>query len=141
MEHIKIRYNKTAFLLTILLSLLALGSLLWIWVASTDRSSSQQLMADIYQNGELLRSIPLHSVEETYTFTVTGTDGCRNEIQVCPGSIGMISADCPDKLCVKQGFIRSSILPITCLPNHLVIQIRTEDNIKDTEDAVDITTY
>ncbi len=123
------RYQKTALLLIIALSILALCCLLWIWQGTNDNSG--KLTADIYQNGRLIQSISLDSVEEPYTFTVTGDNDCRNEIEVRPGSIGIISADCPDKLCVHQGFIDTSLLPITCLPNHLVIQIRTEDITPD----------
>ena len=139
------RYQKTALLLSLLLAALALCSLFWIWRESYDNSpstgtNSGKITADIFQNGELLQSISLDSVEEPYTFTVTGDNDCRNEIEVRPGSIGIISADCPDKLCVHQGFIHSSLLPITCLPNHLVIQIRTENNHSE-NDTVDIVTY
>ena len=131
------RYQKNALLLSLLLAALAACSLLWIWQADTD---SVKITAEIYQNGELIQSISLDSVEEPYSFTITGNDGCYNEVEVRPGSIGIISANCPDKLCVHQGFIHSSLLPVTCLPNHLVIQIRTEDNSSE-NDAVDIVTY
>lgn len=139
------RYQKTALLLSLLLAVLALCSLLWIWQSSYGNSpesttNPQNITADIYQNGELIQSISLDSIEEPYTFIVTGDNGCRNEIEVRPGSIGIISADCPDKLCVHQGFIHSSLLPITCLPNHLVIQLHTEANDPE-NDTVDIVTY
>ena len=88
--------------------------------------TSDNMVADVYQNGKLLKSIPLSSVTENYTFVVTGENGAENEIAVASGSIGIISANCPDKLCVHQGFIHNSLLPITCLPNRLVIQIRQE---------------
>lgn len=72
-------------------------------------------------------SIPLDGSVAPHCFTVTGADGCVNEIEVRSDSIGVISADCPDKLCVHQGFISSTGLPIVCLPNKLVIRLR-EDN-------------
>ena len=37
--------------------------------------------------------------------SVTGSDGGKNQVEVRPGSIGIVSADCPDKLCVRQGFL------------------------------------
>lgn len=141
-------YQKNALLLILVLILVSAISLFWIvWhskpntstcaftgentvqddAGSTTQASSQAiLIADIYQNGELLESITLSDVTEAYTFTVTGENGATNEVQVRPGSIGIISASCPDKLCVHQGFISSSLLPVTCLPNRLVIQVRTE---------------
>ena len=100
-------------------------------------------IADIYQNGELLTSIPLSEAEEPYTFTVTGDNGCTNEIEVRPGSIGILSADCPDKLCVRQGFISDSLLPVTCLPNKVVIQLRPDTENPNDPDSIiiDIITY
>ena len=105
-----------------------------VWIVSSGGSSiprEANVIADIYQDGNLIESISLSDVEEPYTFTVTGDLGCMNEIEVRPGSIGIITASCPDKICVNQGFIDSSLLPITCLPNHLVIQIRTEELTTD----------
>lgn len=126
----KFSYQKKAILLVLLLILLALGSLLWIFFEGTDFankfSSSEIITADIYQNGIRLESICLSTVTESYTITVTGNNGCVNTIEVRPGCIGITDASCPDKLCVHQGFINTSLLPITCLPNHLVIQIRKE---------------
>ena len=120
-------YQKRALLLAALLTIVGILSLLCILFLKNDTNNTQEMIiADIYQNGTLLESITLSSVEETYTFTITGDNGATNEIEVCPGSIGIISASCPDKLCVHQGFISNSLLPITCLPNRLVIQIRTE---------------
>lgn len=139
MNHTTRNPKKTALLLTVLLLISALGSLMWILIDLSDSTGSGELVADIYQNGELIQSIPLDTVTESYTFTVTGENNCHNEIEVRPGSIGILSADCPDKLCVNQGFIRSSLLPITCLPNKLVIQVRTEATTED--NSPDIITY
>lgn len=128
--------QKTAYILMALLAVIAFVCVIWICfdIGRTDKEAGQ-LTADIYQNGVLIQSIDLNAVTESYRFTVTGDNDCRNEIEVRPGSIGMVSADCPDKLCVHQGFIHSSMLPITCLPNRLVIQIRAE------EITTDIITY
>lgn len=145
-------YQKKAMLLTFLLTAIALGSLLWIVLSvkdannrmeNTSSAASPEIVADIYQNGKLLQSIPLSSVNESYRFQVTGENEALNEIEVHPGSIGIISASCPDKLCVHQGFISNSLLPITCLPNRLVIQIRQDTNMTEAteEIASDIITY
>ena len=89
---------------------------------------AQSCVADIYQNGELILSIPLDRVQEPYTLDIEGENGCINQIEVRPDSIGMISANCPDLLCVKQGFIHSPTIPVTCLPNRLVIRLRPMEN-------------
>lgn len=132
-------YQKSAIILITLLGLTALLCILWITAQLPNNGSSEsgnRRWADIYQNGDLLESIALDEVVAPYTFTLTGDNGCTNEIQVRPGSIGILSADCPDKLCVHQGFIDSTLLPITCLPNRLVIQIRTEASASQPSDEI-----
>lgn len=79
--------------------------------------------ANIYQDGTLIRSIDLSKVNESYTFTVDGENGASNTVEVRPGEIAVIEANCPDKVCVNMGFIKNKALPITCLPNKLVIKI------------------
>lgn len=105
-----------------------------LWIMSSGSSSdsdkgSGKLIAEIYQNGELTQSISLNTVTESYTFVIQGENDCENEVEVRPGSIGIISASCPDKVCVNQGFVDNSLLPIVCLPNNLVIQVYEEDEI------------
>ncbi len=101
--------------------------------AVLNTQTSQNITAHIYQHGELIRSINLSDVTESYTFDIEGPDGAYNTIEVRPGEIAVIDASCPDKVCVNMGFIRNSALPITCLPNELVIRI--EDGSSD--DGID----
>jgi hypothetical protein len=122
--------------LGIVLGCIAIGSLLWILVTS---HNTEAVIAEIYQDGVLIRTIPLNRVDTPYTFTVTGENGCTNEISVQPGKIGILSANCPDKICVHQGYIDSSLLPITCLPNRLVIRITEE--VQGGNIPVDALTY
>lgn len=99
-------------------------------------------IAEIYQDGRLLYSIPLNDSSQKRTFVVQSTEGGINEIEVRPGSIGIISADCPDKLCVQQGFISNTKLPITCLPNRLVILLRPAPKEGELDSVTpDIITY
>lgn len=119
------------------LTLLAIISLVLILLP---QNRAAGYTANIYQSGELLTSIDLSAVSQPYVFTVTGENGCTNEIEVRPDQIGIISADCPDKLCVHQGFISDSRLPITCLPNRLVIQLRPTAG-QESSITVDINTY
>jgi len=129
-------YKRIAFIFIILILGISLLCMAWIFSNFFNQNQSSPedsiIIADIYQDGKLLQSIDLHQVTESYTFTVNGEHNCSNEIEVRPGSIGILSASCPDKLCVQQGFIDSTLLPITCLPNRLVIQLRLQDNSSDT---------
>ena len=66
------------------------------------RSPDTSYTACIYRDGQILRSIPLDQVSETCRFTVDATDGGYNIVEVSPGAIAIVEADCPDKLCVLQ---------------------------------------
>lgn len=78
--------------------------------------------ANIYLDGVCVESMDLSAVEESRSFLVEGPAG-SNRITVEPGRICVSEADCPDQVCVHQGWISNSALPIVCLPNRLVIRI------------------
>lgn len=80
-------------------------------------------VANIYQNGLLIRSVDLSQVTESYSFTVTDNDGHENLITVEPGRIRVTSANCPDQICVNSGWLDSGVEPIVCLPAKLVIRL------------------
>lgn len=81
-------------------------------------------VAVVTQDGAVLREIDLSRVTEAYTFTVTAADGGTNVIEVEPGRIRVAEADCPDRICVMQGWLPDGALPIACLPHGLLIEMR-----------------
>ncbi len=86
-------------------------------------SDNEGKTAYIYQNDELIKTVDLSSVTESYEFTVSSEDGGSNTVEVRNGSIGVVSADCPDGLCVGMGFIGAKGMPVVCLPNGLMIVV------------------
>lgn len=125
--------KNTAFLIALLAALCA-SSILCLLVPPKKGTG---YTAEIYQEGKLVMSIPLDGVEEAYVLTIKGTGGCTNQVEIRPDGVAVIAADCPDKLCVKQGTVRDSRLPITCLPNRLVIMLKPGEE----EAEPDITAY
>ena len=84
----------------------------------------QAVTAEVYQRGELLRTIDLTAVDSPYSFTVDAPNGGSNTISVERGRICVSHASCPDQVCVHQGWVEDGVVPIVCLPNQLVIQIK-----------------
>lgn len=127
-----LRENKTVFLLCAILIICVIISLAVIMGRKKSVPENGRY-ARIYQNGTIIRTIDLSAVEEPYQFTICGADGEENTIEVKNGEIGMISANCRDQICVKMGFIHSAAMPVTCLPNHIVIEVgsRSEENEPD----------
>lgn len=90
------------------------------------KASGNGAYAYIYQNDSVIKKIDLSNVDEPYRITIDTGDGGYNVIEVRQGSIGVVDASCPDGLCMNMGFIENSIMPVTCLPNHLVIKVMDE---------------
>ena len=86
------------------------------------RAGEEGGRARILLHGEELRTVDLTS-SATETFAVEGEDGHRNVVAVEKGRIRVTEANCPDQVCVRQGWIRDGATPIVCLPHGLVIEI------------------
>lgn len=97
-------------------AVLCLG--IWLFISSV---SSQSMIVGIYKDGSLVEKIDLNSVTGEREITLSGEYG-DNVILVSNGHIEMKSADCPDKICVNHGELKSSSSPIVCLPNKVVIK-------------------
>ena len=67
----------------------------------------------------MLYSLDL-SKETNRTFVIP-YGGSSNTIEIRDGRIRVLEAECPDKVCVRTGWLSSSAIPIVCLPNHLEI--------------------
>ena len=91
---------------------------IWLFISN---ASSQSMIVGIYKDGSLVEKIDLNSVTGEREITLSGDFG-DNVILVSNGRIEMKSADCPDKLCVNHGELKSSSSPIVCLPNKVVIK-------------------
>ncbi len=84
------------------------------------------LIAGVYQDGVLIRTIDMTEVTEPYEFTITDGDH-YNTVRVTPDSISIIDASCPDKTCILHGPLGDGA-PIVCLPNRVVIRWENSDD-------------
>ena len=80
----------------------------------------------IKSDGNILYTLDL-SREPDRTFEIK-TDRGENTVEIKDGKIRVISADCPDKTCVRMGRLESSAMPIVCLPHKLVIEFAADDD-------------
>ena len=119
---------KTRVILFLLLAAVVFWSLCLGWLSS---SLGRLLLRDgdtdaptarILRDGVLLEEIDLDRVAEPYSFTLEDGSGA-NTVQVERGRIRISAADCPDQVCVKQGWISGGAVPIICLPHRLTIEI------------------
>ena len=108
--------NRIWIIIFSVATVLCLG--VWLYISNV---SSPSKVVGIYQNGSLVEKIDLNSVTDDREITLSGEYG-DNVILVSNGHIEMKSADCPDKICVEHGELKSSSSPIVCLPNKVVIK-------------------
>ena len=87
-------------------------------------SRTEGNVAVVTLDGEVIREIDLSRVAQEYRFTVETDDGGTNEILVQPGRICVAEANCPDRICVLQGWLSDSPMPIVCAPHRLVIAFK-----------------
>jgi len=124
MENIKQNLKWTCvFLLLIIISLLVL----FIHKQPGETAKTAQII----QDGQVIQTIDLQNVKEPYELEITAKNGGHNTIRAENGKIGIIHASCPDKICVKQGFITNGTLPIVCLPNKLSVVIVNDNDELD----------
>ncbi|OAA29721.1 hypothetical protein AT15_01385 [Kosmotoga arenicorallina S304] len=91
---------------------LLIVTILFISIRAPYRSTE----AEVYVSGKAYMKIDL-SKDATYNIENHMT------VEVLAGKIRAKESDCPEKLCVKQGWISSPGVPIVCLPNKIVIEI------------------
>ena len=88
-------------------------------------------IARVTQDGKVLYEIHLNEVPGPQTYHVNGENGAYNTVLVQQGHVRMLEASCPDQVCVNQGWISDSTLPIVCLPNKVIIEIVGEEGQLD----------
>lgn len=80
-------------------------------------------VAVVTLDGAEVCRVDLSQVEESRELTFTGASGITDVVELAPGRVRVCRADCPDQVCVRQGWIAGGVAPIVCLPNRLTIQI------------------
>lgn len=88
-------------------------------------------IAVIEQNGKVVKTIDLNKIKEKSEFTLPYNNGHFNKIELEPGKIRIIDADCPDKICVKTGWISEPGQTAVCLPHKLMIRIEGKNSSYD----------
>lgn len=114
----KLRFRKGDLLAIGFVALLAVSVGLCFLPGSRQNASQAQ----IYQNGELLRTV---SLSEPMEFIVDGR--YSNTITVRDGKIGIAASDCPGEDCVHSGFISAPNRSVVCLPNAVEIRIVADE--------------
>ena len=107
--------SNKIYIVVVIVLVFELMMLVWQNIRSKDNT-----VAEIVSDGKVVNTIDLSDIDEAYEFEVRNESG-YNKIRAEKGRIAVIEADCPDKVCVNQGYITGGGLPIVCLPHKLTI--------------------
>lgn len=116
----RLRFQK-GDLLAIAAVLILAAAVFFLYLPREDAPAAR---ANIYQNGELIRSVALSQDQE---FTVSGQ--YTNTITVRDGQIAITASTCPGGDCVRCGWLKSADRSLICLPNGLEIRVLTGSNV------------
>lgn len=94
------------------------------YMANLDRNVEDKYVS-IQINGQEINAIALDDSVIGETFEIE-TEFGRNVIEFGDGELKIIDASCLDKLCIKQGSISKVGQLLVCLPNRLVVEIRSD---------------
>ena len=104
--------------------LVALG-LLFTGISLIGNSNGSRVA--IYVEGKEYGTYPL-SKDQTI---IIDEYGHHNEIAIKDGKIQMMKSNCHNQICVMQGAVSTSNLPIVCLPNRVEVVILTGEEEYD----------
>ncbi len=119
---------KHKIIIIIIAVLFAAGIAGSVWVMNAPPKNCVRVISD----GVIVYAADLTLAEDT-VFDVTYEDHV-NTIQIENHQIRVLRADCPDQTCVSMGRLKSSAMPIVCLPHKLVIEFA------DSDDGIDAVT-
>lgn len=114
----------------ILLLGLIIASFIGVFIYKSYVKGSSRI-AVVEQNGKVVKTIDLNKVKEKSDFILPYDNGHFNKIEVEPGKIRFIDADCPDKVCVKTGWISEPGQTAVCLPHKMIIKIQGKNSSYD----------
>lgn len=110
--------NKAAKVILALLVLAVAASGAWIFFRD---GSVEQPRVVIEVDGEVYYTNDWG--DTTWVIPISNPNGGENTVQIQPDGVWMESANCPDQICVNQGIITDSSVPIVCLPNKVIVRI------------------
>ena len=114
-QPMKLTFCKTDFLAIAIVAVIAILVSVVFWTSIGDKEGS---MVSVYQDGTLIREIPLDSDTE---FVIKGA--YENVVTVRDGKAAITKSDCPGTDCVHSGWIHEAGRSIVCLPNRVEIRI------------------
>jgi hypothetical protein len=84
--------------------------------------------ATVRIHGRIVKTLELSGDEERRTFEIEGSIG-DSVIQVEGARVRILNSPCPDKICVKQGWVEKPGEVIICVPNEISVSVEGDDGV------------
>lgn len=94
-------------------------------------NKNSKIVATIKQDGKIIKTIDLSKVSKAEEIRVPSESDHYNIIKVEKGRIRFIDADCPDKICIKAGWLKKPGDSAACLPHKIIITIQGQNSEVD----------
>jgi len=112
---------------TLIISVLLIGLVLYFLLPLINETDLKKTQAIIKMEGQIVKTVPL-AENESSRFTMQGKNGPFT-VESKAGSIRIHESTCPDKYCVKRGWISSPGESIICVPYEVIIYFDTQSPI------------
>ncbi len=112
----------------VIISIFIFAILLFGLIKKTNLSSENRYLS-IQVNREEIKKILINS-KTNDKYPVESKFG-TNLIEIKNGKVRVIEASCPDKVDVKQGYIKNVGEIIVCVPNRLIIELKSGEENTD----------
>lgn len=111
--------------------ILFLSGFFVVWVLQSRlRQDAQTKAALIYQGRALLEQTDLNKDR------IIDILGGKMRVQILKGRLRIVHSDCPQHLCMNMGWIQDSGQTIVCVPNQVLVEIKSKGH-----SVVDAVTY
>lgn len=109
--------KKTQYIIYVVLGVAVLGSLLFVL-----RPAKGGVTAKIQVGDTIVRELSLDTAKDG-EFSIEDETGLPITFEVRDHAIRFKSSDCPDKVCIKSGFMRRDMDIASCLPNRTILTV------------------
>ncbi|QGU93873.1 NusG domain II-containing protein [Clostridium bovifaecis] len=114
----------------IIVALIAVAVVSGVVIKVNSNRKYDQKYAEIKVEGKLYKKVSLDKSKKKQTIDIKTGLG-ENIVEVENGGVRIIDADCPDEICIKDGFKDKPGDVLVCLPHKVVIEIKgVSDNSK-----------
>lgn len=119
------KLKKLDIVVIVVLILISIGSAGLVFIQA--HSKYDKLYVEISVKGNLYKSVPLEKNSKKQTIEIISDLG-KNIVEIENGKVKIVDADCPDKVCVKDGARSNPGEMLVCLPHKVVVQIKGQNN-------------